>query len=78
MGCLASRPEDDLVLVDDETRELLVLARAVAELALVAGTRVDVVGQPRAAQSRYRCVATLSGHTDDAQRRRPVELRVGC
>ena len=69
MGCLASRPEDDLVLVDDETRQLLVLARAVAELALVAGARVDVVGQPRAAQSRYRCVATLSGH----RRRRPVD-----
>ncbi len=73
MGCLASRPEDDLVLVDDETRQLLVLARAVAELALVAGARVDVVGQPRAAQSRYRCVATLSGHTDDARRWRPVD-----
>ena len=31
-----------------------------------------------AAQSRYRCVATLRGHTDSARRRRPVEQRVDC
>ena len=35
----------------------------------------DVVAQPRAVQSRYRCVATLSGHRSDARRRRPVEPR---
>ena len=29
-----------------------------------------------AALRRYRCVATLSGHTDSARRRRPVEPRV--
>ena len=29
-----------------------------------------------AAQSRYRCAATLTGHTDTARRRRPVEPRV--
>ena len=28
-----------------------------------------------AAQSRYRCAATLTGHTDTARRRRPVEPR---
>ena len=31
-----------------------------------------------AAQSRYRCAATLRGHTGRARRRRPVEPRVDC
>ena len=29
-----------------------------------------------AAQSRYRCAATLRGHTNYARRRRPVEQRI--
>ena len=33
----------------------------------------DARAQPMAAESRYRCAATLTGHTFDARRRRPVE-----
>ena len=33
----------------------------------------DARAQPMAAESRYRCAATLTGHTFDARRRRAVE-----
>ena len=31
-----------------------------------------------AAESRYRCAATLRGHTSTARRRRPFESRAEC
>ena len=38
--------------------------------------RADARAQPMAALRRYRCAATLRGHTNDARRRRPADTRL--
>ena len=79
MGSLASKPEDDpqtpptpqAVVALPESLPPPPPPMPTNELQTQPGT----AAQPMAAESRYRCVATLRGHANYARRRGPVEPR---
>ena len=81
MGSLASKPEDD-PQTPPTPQAVVALPESLPpppptptnERQTQPG-RVGTAAQPMAAESRYRCVATLRGHTNYARRRRPVEPR---
>ena len=81
MGCLASKPEDN-PQTPPTPQAVVALPESLPpppptptnERQTQSG-RVGTAAQPMAAESRYRCVATLSGHTGPVRRRRPVEPR---
>ena len=76
MGSLASKPEDDHQTPPTPPESLPPPPPPTPtnERQTQPG-RMGTAAQPMAAESRYRCVATLSGHTGPVRRRRPVEPR---
>ena len=77
MGCLPSKPEDDPqtsavdALIESFTNDAFQILRQIHHIE----KRSRPTPPSRAERYRglrYRCMATLSGHTDDAGPRRPV------
>ena len=78
MGCLPSKPEDDpQTSAVDALIESFQILRQMHHIE----SRSRPTPPSRAERYRglrYRCMATLGGHTSRARRRRPVEQRVDC
>ena len=78
MGCLPSKPEDDPqtsavdALIESFTNDAFQILRQMQHIeSRSRPTRPSHAERYR--ELRYRCVATLSGHTDDARRWRPAD-----
>jgi len=83
MGCLPSKPEDDPqtsavdALIESFRNDAFQILRQMQHIESRSGPTQPSRAE-RYRELRYRCMATLSGHTYFARRRRPLEHRVDC